>query len=240
MVWRMIRYECRRCLPLYAVWAAIGAALAAAARLGLFSLTDMPLFYLLFFGSVGILLYRYHCTMHSSEAAFLFTLDLSPGKQMLARYGSSLLWSIFTALAIGGVLFIQGEALSGLLRQLSFPMGILLTAEVSLSVFTLVVFVSVPLTLSHMRPFSGHPVFWFLILGAALLGAVDLLSGLTECLIPAYLAAAEDGRLFVTSVPDTPASISFSVNMLLWDTVFAGVILLWMPRIVRRKLLLTR
>lgn len=44
MFGRTFVYEIKRSLPLFLVWAMISLALAALARLHVFSLTDMPLF----------------------------------------------------------------------------------------------------------------------------------------------------------------------------------------------------
>lgn len=240
MVWRVIKYEWKRSLPLHLVWAAIAAALAIPARLGIFSLTDMPLFYLMFFASVGVMLYRYYCSMHGAEAAFLFTMDLSSGKQMLARYCSAGIWSILSALMIGLVLRLQGEDLGLLLRNLSLPLGIVLTAEAAFSAFLLFMMVSAALTISNIRPFSGRPVLWFVIIGTVMVGANRILPGLTETFLPACLVITEEGTVQISTVSNLPASLSFSLNTLAWNAAFAVVIMLCIPALVRKKLLLTR
>ena len=200
MVFRVIRYELKRSLPIYAVWAATAIMLAVIARLKVFSLSDMPLIYLMIFSSVGIMLYRYYQTMHGAEASFLFTINISSGKQLIVRYISLLIWSLFTVLLIGVVMLIQGEKMGLLIQSLSFTMKMLLLAEVTFSIFVLVIMICVPLTLSNIQPFSQRRILSFVILGAIIFGGFSLLTKTTERFIPAYLIVTNTGNIFIDSM----------------------------------------
>ena len=240
MVWRMLQYEGKRSLPLVAAWAAGAVVPAVFARLRIFSLTDMPLFYLMLFSSIGLMLYRYYASMHGPEAAFLFTIDLSPGKQMFVRYFSAGCRSIVTALMIGLALSIQGEELGSTLRNLSLPMRMLLLGETAFSAFALFLTISAPLTISNIRPFSKHPVLWFLIIGAVMMGANRLLPKITERLLPVWLVITGEGNVLVSTVPNMAGSLSFSFNVLLWNVVLAAVVMFGVPAVIRKKLLIAR
>ena len=240
MVWRVIGYEMKRSLHYYVVWAAIAVILAFLARMQIFSLTDMPLFYLMLFGSVGIMIGRYNSTMHGAEAAFLFTTDMSPKEHMFARYCAALILSIITALMTGAVLRIQGEELSKILRNVSFPMGLMLTAEVTFSAFALFAEISAAWTLSNIRPFSQCPTACFVVFGAMLICGNSILPAMTKHLIPAYLVIAESGSVFVSTVSDMPASVSFSLNTLVWNVICTVIIITCIPAIIRKKLLIVK
>ena len=240
MVWRMIRYEIKRSLHFYVVWAVIAVISAVFARLHIFSLTDMPLFYLMLFGSIGIMIRRYYSSMHGAEAALLFMTDLSPRKQLLVRYCCALILSITTALMIGIVLLIQGEDMSIMLRSLSFPMGILLIAEVTISAFTLFIEISTALTLSGIRPFSGHQIISFVIFGAIIIGINSVLPAITKTILPAHFVVTTEGSVLISARNDIPASISFSLNTLIWNVIFAVIAAIGIPSVIRKKLLITK
>lgn len=239
MFWRAFKHELTRSTAMYTVWAAISTALAIFARIKLFSLTDMPLFYLMFFGSAGIMLYRYYCSMHGSEAAYLFTLDLSAKQQMMIRYISMLFWSVITAWAIGFALIVQGEDLSQLLKSQSLFMTLLLAGEVTFSVFVLVVLHSAALTLAHIRPFSERHILYFILFSAIGLGGISLLSRTTSKIIPFYFVATDSGEVLLSQIPGVPSSISFSINTLIWNIICSMACILSMPSIVRNRMIIT-
>ena len=238
MFWRAFKHELTRSTAMYAVWAAISTVLAIFARIKLFSLTDMPLFYLMFFGSVGIMLYRYYCSMHGSEAAYLFTLDLSAKQQMMIRYISMLFWSVVTAWAIGFALMVQGEDMSQLLQSQSLSMTLLLASEITFSVFTLVILHSAALTLANIRPFSGRHILYFILFAAIGLGGISLLSRTTAKIIPFYLVATNSGKILISETSNTASSISFSFNTLMWDAIFSVACIVSIPAIIRKKLII--
>lgn len=243
MFGRMIRYEMKRSLPLYIVWAAIAVLLALPARLGIFSLTDMPLFYLMLFSSIGIMLYRYKCTIHGKEAAFLFTTDLSPRKHILVRYCSALILSIITALMIGLVLIIQGEKLGAMLRNLSFPMVAMLTAEIAISAFSLFIEISAALTLSNIRPFSKRPIACFVIFEAIMIILYSLLPRITQTLIPTHFIVTSEGELLISAMntmpANTPFALNFSLNIFAWNIIFSCIFVICIPLLIQKKLLIT-
>ncbi len=240
MVWRMIGYEMKRSLHFYAVWAVIAVILAVFARLQLFSVTDMPLFYLMLFGSIGIMICRYYSSMHGAEAALLFMTDLSPRKHILVRYFCALMLSIATALMIGIALLIQGEDISIMIRSLSFPMSLLLIAEVTISAFTLFIEISTALTLSGIRPFSGHQIVSFVIFGAIIIGINSILPAITNALVPAHLVVTTEGAMLISTQNNIPASISFSLNTLIWNVIFTIIAAIGIPSVIRKKLLITK
>lgn len=240
MIRRLIRYEMKRSLHFYVIWAAAAILLATFARLKIFSLTDMPLFYLMLFGSIGIIIYRYYNTMHGAEAAFLFMTALSPRKHIFARYCCALMLSTATALMIGIVLLIQGEDMSIMLRSLSFPMSTLLIAEVTISAFTLFIEISTALTLSGIRPFSNHQIVSFVIFGATIIGINSVLPAITKTVIPAHLVVTTEGTVLISSQNNMPTSISFSLNTLVWNVIFTFIAAICIPSVIKKKLLITK
>lgn len=235
----IFKYEVKRSLPLYIVWAVIAVILAMAARLKFFSLADMPLFYLMFFSSIGILLYRYYCTMHGKEAELLFSVDLSPAKQMLLRYAGFFAGSIVTTLMIGLTIKIQNEDLGKMLQNLPFMVSVLLTVEVTFSAFTLLIFISTALSISHIRPFSEKQILWFVIIISTIIAAVGLCSKVTETFMSSYWVVTESGELLRSEINNTPSSISFSSNTLIFDVIFSVACMVSMPIIIRKKLMIT-
>lgn len=209
------------------------------ARLKFFSLTDMPLFYLMFFSSIGILLYRYYCTMHGKEAGILFSVDLSPVKQMLFRYAGFFVGSIVTTLMIGLAIIIQNEDAGMMLQNLPFMASTILTVEVTFSAFTLLVFISTALSISHIRPFSQKPILWFVIIISAIITVVSLCSKATETAMSNYWVVTESGELLWSEIHNAPSSISFSSSILIFDVIFIVACMISMPVIIRKKLIIT-
>lgn len=232
-------YEIKRSLPLFLVWAIISLALAALARLHVFSLTDMPLFYLMLFSSASIMLFRYYRTMHGKEADLLFTVDLSSWEQMLLRYVNFIIWSIITALVIGIVLSIQGEDLSRMLQALSIPGKMLLAAEVTFSLLALIVMISTSLTLSRIYPFSEHRIAAFITFLLVAFGIIRLLSTVVGGVASSYLVVTDTGKILRSGVPNMPSSISFSFNTLIWDVLCSVVCMIGLPIIIKKKLFIT-
>lgn len=239
MFGRTFVYESKRILPLFLVWAAVSSALAVLARLRVFSLTDMPLFYLMLFSSVSIMLYRYYCSMHGKEAGFLFTVDLSSGKQLLLRYVHFAIWSVITALVIGMALSVQGEDMSNILQTLSITGKMLLAAEVAFSALTLTILISTALTLSYVHPFSEHRIAAFVIFLLIAFGLIRLLSKLTGGVVSSYLVVTDTGKVLRSDISDMPSSISFSFNTLIWDILCSAACMIGTPMIIRKKLVIT-
>lgn len=239
MFGRTFVYELKRSLPLFLVWGVVSLVLAVLARLHVFSLTDMPLFYLMLFSSVSIMLYRYYSSMHGKEAELLFTVNLSSGKQMLLRYVQFIIWSIVTALVIGMVLSIQGEDLSNILHTLSFPGKMLLATEVAFSALTLIVLVSTALTLSYIHPFSEHQIAAFVTFLLVAFGIISLLSAVAGDVVSSYLVVTDTGKILRSDIPNMPSSISFSLNTLIWDVLCSAACMVGMPMLIRKKLVIT-
>ncbi len=239
MFWRIYRYEMRRAVFPYGIWTAVFLTLALIGRLDFLSLMDMPLFYLMFFSALGIVLYRYYSTMHGKEATYLFSLDLSAGKQMLIRYSSMIAWGIITACMIDIALEIQGMGIGGIIDNQPLFGRVLLVFSASFSFLTWAVPISAALSLSYVRPFSEHHTVWFFVFIIILFGSVGILSRTTEAILPAHMIISETGEVFVSETNRTRSSLSFSFNTCLWDSAYIFICMICMPAIIRKKLLIT-
>lgn len=239
MLFTVLRYEFKQTIfPAISLYLVIFA-FAVIARLGWFSLTDMPLFYLVFFGAVVILMYRFWQTMYGPEAYIMFSLPLSASGHIAAQLANILIYSLSTTAVIGSALILQGEALGHMLLSLSPVISLALFAEVTFSMFLLSVQVAMVLVLANLPFCQGNRKVWIFLWTIALFGAVSILSGTTAAFIDEYIVISEESGIFISNTYTTPASISFSLNTMLWLLMISPTLISLMSRLTRKYMLLS-
>jgi len=239
MFFRVLRYDFyQTAKPMSAAYAAaFGFALLA--RLGIFSLTDMPLVYLLFFGSIGILIYRYRRTMFGVEATLLFSTTLRAHSHIFVRLFSFFLYSSITTVITATALMVQGESLGLMIASLPAFHAILLYFEVTFSLFFLTIQITAVLTLANM-PHSRNKGGVGIILYACLyFGAIAILASLTEPLLPDFVVLSATEGLFISKSHIHASSIALSLNSLFWIAIAAPLSVGLMIKITHSRLLIT-
>lgn len=238
MFLRVLRYDLQQIAkPMSAAYAAaLGFALIA--RLGIFSLTDMPLVYLLFFGSIGILIYRYRRTMFGVEATLLFSTTLPAHAHIFERILAFFLFSCTTTLITATALIIQGESLGLMLTSLPVIHAVLLYFEVTFSLLFLTIQLTAILTLANLPSTRNKGGFSIVFFACVLFGGIALLSSLTEPLIKEYIILSATDGLFISDSYSHASSIALSLNSLLWIAVATPLSVTLMIKITHSKLLI--
>lgn len=239
MIARALKYEIKQSVKPFSLLSGIVLAFALVARTGFFSLTDMPLFYVAFFGAVGVIVYRFNRTMFGREAVFMFSVALSAAKQVMLRLVAALILSLCSTAVIGAALIIQGEEMAKLLMSLSPGIGCVLFCEVVLSMFLLSVLLAAILTLSNLPFCRNERTMWMVVWAIVVFGAISLLSILTETFADFYLIVQLGGGVFIADTPAVPSSFAFSLNVLLWQAIVVPILIFLMSRLTKNYLVLT-
>lgn len=238
MLRKTLRYEFRQTVvPMTGLYLS-AIAFAAIARAGLFSLTDMPLFYLTFFGATVLLLYRFWQTMFGQEAALMFSLPLSSSGHIASQLLNMLIYSLLTTTFLAGALILQGEALGALLLTLPPAVSVVLFAEVVFSMVLLCVQLSMVLVLANLPFCRENRRLWVLLWILIVFGVTSMLSGATASLIDQYIVISAEGTFALSNTYTNPSSISFSLNTTLWLVLIAPVFVWLMSRLTRRYLMI--
>ena len=193
--------------------------LALLARLQAFSITDMPLFFLIFYGACGVMLYRFWRTMFGAEAAFCFAVPLNAGKQIACRLSVFAAESICVGILLTAALLLQGEEVCGLLLSLSASKTALLALMIAISLFLLAVGCAFALTLGNLPIFRRRRALWC---AAFVLGLFAL-----DRLASPLLTALPDRVLAVQAAPTAledmaPVGFSFSLRYLAFELIEAA------------------
>ena len=236
MMKNLFLHEMRQSLR-YFVWlAGAGLLLGLLARLKLFSITDMPLFALLFYGACGIMLYRFWRTMFGGEATFCFGAPMSAGCQIAARL------LVFAALSVCGTallaasILLQGEEMGRLLAALPAGQAATLFLWVALSALLLVVSYAFAFTLGNLPVFRAHRLLCCGLFAAAMLALNPLLLRVfaflpdREMIIAGSEPAEALGAHF--------ANFSFSIRTLVIELLEAPVFIGLMAMLTRKYMLL--
>lgn len=216
MIRNVLKYEIKRAsLPFMALYGIVFA-FAIMARMKIFSLTDMPLFYIAFFGATTILLFRYWNTMFGQEATFLFSIPLKAGTQVGIRLSLAAFFSAITALIIALAILLQGEAMGILIAELTFVTALIIFIEISISMFYLIIQLEAALTLANLPFCRNKRKLWVLIWVVIIFGATSILTSITSNFIKQYIVISEAGKIFLDTTNITPLSFSFSLNTAMW------------------------
>jgi len=237
MFLRVLRYDVwQTAKPMLAAYAAaLGFALLA--RLDIFSLTDMPLVYLIFFGTIGILIYRYRRTMFGAEATLMFSTTLSACAHIYERVLSIFLFSALTIAVTAIALVIQGETMGVMLLSLSTYHAVLLYFEVAFSLLFLTIQIAAILTLANLPRFRSMGGISVILFACIVFGLIALLSSLTEPLIQSYLIVSSTDGLYISDSYVHQSSVALSFNSLLWIVLSAPLSIVLMIKITQKKLL---
>ncbi|MGI6183789.1 MAG: hypothetical protein ACOYIH_06745 [Candidatus Fimadaptatus sp.] len=218
----VLRYELRRAAaPMLCLYAS-AFAFALMARLGIFSLTDMPIVFLVIFGSTGICIYRFWRTMFGREATLLFSTVLSARDHVLAHVCAFFIAYLLTVLVIGCALIIQNEALGRLLLALPAAHLMALYAEMTISMLFTTIMLSAIIVLAYKPRCRAHSLLWTIAYGSAALALMAVLTSLTAPLISANVVLSEGG-MFISDTPIHESSIALSVNELIWAAISAPI-----------------
>jgi len=234
-----LKYELKQSVKPFALLGGIVLTFALSARIGFFSLTDMPLFYVAFFGAVGVIVWRFNRTMFGQEAVFMFSVAISAWAQILMRLLAVLILSICSTAVIGAALIAQGEDMAKLLMSLSPGIGCVLFVESALSMFLLSIILGAILTFSNLPFCRNERTMWMVLWALAVFGAIAVLSALTEGFADIYLIIQLGGGVFIADTHAVPASFAFSLNTLLWQAIVAPVLIFLMYRLTKKYQLLT-
>ena len=234
-----LKYELKQSIRPFALLSGIALAFALSARTGFFSLTDMPLFYVAFFGTVGMIVYRFYRTMFGQESVFMFSVAISASAQIMLRLLAGLILSICSTVVIGIALIIQGEEMGELLMSLSSGIGCVLFVEAALSAFLLSVILGAILTLSNLPLCRNERTMWMVLWAIVIFGAIVMLSTLTEEFIDIYLIIQLSGGVFIAHTHAVPSSFAFSINMLMWQVIVTPVLIVLMYRLTKKYQILT-
>ena len=175
MMKKLFLHEMRQSLRYFAGLAGAGLLLGLLARLRLFSLTDMPLFTLLFYGACCIMIYRFWRTMFGGEAIFCFGAPLSAGWQVAVRMLAFAALSVCAAALLAASILLQGEEMGRLLAALPAGQAAALFLLVTLSMLLFAVPCAFALTLGNLPVFRAHRLL-FCALFVAALSALDPLT----------------------------------------------------------------
>jgi len=238
MLRKTLRYEFRQAVvPMAGLYLA-AIAFAAIARLGLFSLTDMPLFYLTFFGATVLLLYRFWQTMFGIEATLMFSLPVSSAGHIASQLLNMFIYSLLTTAFLGGTLILQGEALGTLLLTFPPAISVILFGEVVFSMFFLCVQLSMVLVLANLPFCRENRKLWVLLWIFVVFGITSILSGITASFIDQYIVISSEGDFALSNTYMNPSSISFSLNTTLWLVLISPIFIWLMSRLTHRYLMI--
>ncbi len=239
MLKRAIAHELSRSVRPACLWGLCGLALAVCARLHWFSLTDMPLFYLLFVSAAGYQLYRFWRISYGPEAEFTFAIPLSPAGQTGLRLLSMLAASAIAALAILLCLALQGEHVSALMRGQSLFAMLTLWFMLCWSMYLFCVQGAFCLVLAF------QPIFRRLwpLAALAFFAAGSLLfrfsTDLMANALPAQLSLTAAGLTLSSASAQGPDySFAFSLSGLLVNAITLPLAACLMTRLTRKYLLL--
>ena len=195
--------------------------LALLARLQAFSITDMPLFFLIFYGACGVMLYRFWRTMFGAEAAFCFAVPLNAGKQIACRLSIFAAESICVGVLLTATLLLQGEEVCGLLLSLSASKTALLALMIAISLFLLAVGCAFALTLGNLPIFRRRRALWCaaFVLGLFALDRLTapLLSSLPNRVLEIGMQTAPTAQADMA-----PIGFSFSLRRLMLELIAAA------------------
>ncbi len=237
MLRNVLKYELKRSFIPFAALYGIAIVFSLIARIKLFSLTDMPLFYLVFFGATAILLFRFWTTMFGQEATFLFSVPLKAKTQVGMRLLSAFILSAISTFVIAIAILIQGESMATLLTELSLFSAVILFIEIAISIFYLVLQLETVLALSNL-PFSRvNRKLWIVIWAVILFGVTSVLSSLTVNFIDQYIVISQAGGISLSTSSTTPLSFSFSLNATLWMVIISPYCV-WLINYITKKYLL--
>ena len=232
----VVKYELKRSFIPFATLYAIAIVFSLIARMKWFTLTDMPLFYLVFFGATAILLFRFWSTMYGQEATFVFSIPLSAKKQVGMRLFCAFLFSIITTFIIAVAILIQGEAMAILLSELHLMSAVLLFVEISVSLFYLVLQLETVLTLSNLPFCREKRKLWIVIWVVVFFGVTSALSAFTEPFLEQYIVIAQSGAISFSTTSAIPLSFAFSLNTTLWMIIISPVCI-WLIGYITEKYL---
>jgi|GEM_PF-5482239 len=234
----MLCYELGRSAHPFAAGTLVAAALALSARLKWFSLTDMPLFYLMFGAAAALMMLRFWRTNAGAEAEMLYAVPLSPAGQMAFRAAAVFVLSAASALVMLAALLLQGEAMGTLILSLSPGAALLLYLMIVWSMLSLTIRAAFAMLLSGLPPFRTRRLLWVFIWAAVVFVGGALLPHLTAGLLPQHIVLPLSGEILWSAQNNLPASFAFSLNELAWDAALLPVMLLLTVRLTRRYLLL--
>ena len=233
----VLLYEGREAAgPMAALYAA-GMLLAFAARAGWFSVTDMPLFYLLFVGAAVVLLGRIWRTMFGREASLLFSTPLRAGEHILLQVLLAAGYSVLTTAVIAAAVLCQGEAMSALLRALRPIVRLLLFTETSLSLFCLILHGMAVMALINLPAFRRYRALAAVLWIIALDGGMALLGALTARWVSGYVVISVTGGVAFSGTATEPNSFSVSINEAMWIALVSPLCVWLAARLTRKYLL---
>lgn len=230
-------HEMKETGRLFAGWVALGLMWVLLARLQVLLLTDMPFVYVMFFGAIGILIYRYARSMHGAEAGLTFSTSLSPKQHMGIRYSAMVLWGLLSTFAVLGMVAWQGQSMGQLLAQISWGNRPLIWGMMAFSMLLTCVKVSASVTMAYLISGGRYPVRYTLAWFAVFSGVEYILRAVAKVMGERYLLVTSTDDVIIRSSRIVAHSFAFAVHDLLPMCLLIAACIVCCTHLVRRRLI---